>query len=292
MKRLVFAGLGNMGLPMALRLLKAGYDVDGFDVVDAPKDAFVKAGGKWLDGFENINADVVFAMLPGGAEMKRFYVDEQKLFSKLKPNTLIVDCSTADPHDALELYEQAKDQGLRFLSAPVSGGVVGASGGTLTFMVGGDEEDFAAVLPLLELMGKKIFHAGGAGAGQSVKICNNMLLAVQMIGTCEAFALGDALGLDARVLSEIMSASSGSNWTLQVYNPYPGLMDTSPASRDYEGGFSVRLMLKDLSLAMGSMERVEAKMLLGSKAFEIYRKHFDNGFADKDFSHILTSLKR
>ena len=281
-----------MGLPMAVRLLEAGYDVNGFDVVDVPRDAFVKAGGKWLDSFENIDADVVFAMLPGGAEMKRFYVDEQKLFSKLKPNTLIVDCSTADPHDALELYERAKDQGLRFLSAPVSGGVVGASGGTLTFMVGGDTEDFAAVLPLLELMGKKIFHAGGAGAGQSVKICNNMLLAVQMIGTCEAFALGDALGLDARVLSEIMSASSGSNWTLQVYNPYPGLMDTAPASRDYEGGFSVRLMLKDLSLAMGSMERAEAKMSLGSKAFEIYRKHFDDGFADKDFSHILTSLKR
>ncbi len=281
-----------MGLPMALRLLEAGHDVEGFDVVDAPKDAFVKAGGKWLDDFENIEADVVFAMLPGGPEMKRFYVDEQKLFSKLKPNTLIVDCSTADPHDALELYEQAKDQGLRFLSAPVSGGVVGASGGTLTFMVGGEAEDFNAVLPLLELMGKKIFHAGGAGAGQSVKICNNMLLAVQMIGTCEAFALGDALGLDARVLSEIMSASSGSNWTLQVYNPYPGLMDTAPASRDYEGGFSVRLMLKDLSLAMGSMDRVEAKMSLGSKAFEIYRKHFDDGFADKDFSHILTSLKR
>ena len=281
-----------MGLPMALRLLEAGYDVDGFDVVDAPKDAFVKAGGKWLYGFENVNADVVFAMLPGGAEMKRFYIDEQKLFSKLKPNTLIVDCSTADSHDAQELYEQAKDQGLRFLSAPVSGGVVGASGGTLTFMVGGDAEDFNAALPLLELMGKKIFHAGGASAGQSVKICNNMLLAVQMIGTCEAFALGDALGLDARVLSEIMSASSGSNWTLQVYNPYPGLMDTAPASRDYEGGFSVRLMLKDLSLAMGSMERVEAKMLLGSKAFEIYRKHFDDGFADKDFSHILTSLKQ
>ena len=281
-----------MGLPMALRLLEAGYDIDGFDVVDASKDAFVKAGGKWFDGFENVDVDVVFAMLPGGAEMKRFYVDEQKLFSKLKPNTLIVDCSTADPHDALELYQQAKDRGLRFLSAPVSGGVVGASGGTLTFMVGGDAEDFSIALPLLELMGKKIFHAGGAGAGQSVKICNNMLLAVQMIGTCEAFALGDALGLDARVLSEIMSASSGSNWTLQVYNPYPGLMDTAPASRDYEGGFSVRLMLKDLSLAMGSMERVEAKMSLGSKAFEIYRKHFDNGFADKDFSHILTSLKR
>ena len=281
-----------MGLPMALRLLEAGYDIDGFDVVDASKDAFVKAGGKWLDGFENVDVDVVFAMLPGGAEMKRFYVDEQKLFSKLKPNTLIVDCSTADPYDALGLYEQAKNQGLRFLSAPVSGGVVGASGGTLTFMVGGDAEDFSTALPLLELMGKKIFHAGGAGAGQSVKICNNMLLAVQMIGTCEAFALGDALGLDARVLSEIMSASSGSNWTLQVYNPYPGLMDTAPASRDYEGGFSVRLMLKDLSLAMGSMERVEAKMSLGSKAFEIYHKHFDNGFADKDFSHILTSLKR
>lgn len=292
MKRLLFAGLGNMGLPMALRLLEAGYDVDGFDVVDASKDAFVKAGGKWLDGFENINADVVFAMLPGGAEMRRFYVDEQKLFSKLKPNTLIVDCSTADPHDVLELYEQAKGQGFRFLSAPVSGGVVGASGGTLTFMVGGDVDDFTAILPLLELMGKKIFHAGSAGAGQSVKICNNMLLAVQMIGTCEAFALGDALGLDARVLSEIMSASSGSNWTLQVYNPYPGLMDTAPASRDYEGGFSVRLMLKDLSLAVRSMEHFEAKMSLGSKAFEIYRKHFDDGFADKDFSHILTSFKQ
>ena len=292
MKRLLFIGLGNMGLPMALRLIGAGYSVEGSDVVDTPKQAFVEAGGQWIDSFENIDADIVFSMLPGGAEMKRLYVGEQNLFSKLRPGTLTVDCSTADPRDAMELYEQAKDRGLRFLSAPVSGGVVGARGGTLTFMVGGDVDDFTAALPLLKLMGKKIFHAGGASAGQSVKICNNMLLAVQMIGTCEAFALGEALGLDARVLSEIMSASSGSNWTLQVYNPYPGLMDTAPASRDYEGGFSVRLMLKDLSLAMDSMKRVDAKMSLGIKAFETYRRHFDDGFADKDFSHILKSLKR
>ena len=281
-----------MGLPMALRLIGAGCDVKGSDIVDTPKQAFTEAGGKWIDSFEHIDVDVVFSMLPGGVEMKRLYIGEQNLFSKLKSGTLAVDCSTANPHDAMELYDQAKDRGFRFLSAPVSGGVVGARGGTLTFMVGGDADDFAAALPLLKLMGKKIFHAGGAGAGQSVKICNNMLLAVQMIGTCEAFALGDALGLDARVLSEIMSASSGSNWTLQVYNPYPGLMETAPASRDYEGGFSVRLMLKDLSLAMDSMERVNASMSLGIKAFEVYRKHFDDGFADKDFSHILKSLKR
>ena len=288
----LFIGLGNMGLPMAIRLLQGGHSVQGFDVFDTAKETFCNAGGIWLEDLNDIDADIVFAMLPGGVEMKRLYLEEQKLFSLLPKETLIVDCSTADPQDAVDIHKEAKAQGLRFLSAPVSGGVVGAGAGTLTIMVGGETNDLDTAKPFLQLMGKNIFHAGEAGDGQSVKICNNMLLAIHMIGTCEAFALGDALGLDPKVLSDIMQASSGNNWSLETYNPYPGLLPSAPSSRDYEGGFSVRLMLKDLELARRSMERSGCETTLGSKAHEIYKRHFDDGFAGKDFSHILTRMNR
>ena len=289
---LLFIGLGNMGLPMAMRLLQGEHSVRGFDVTGAEKETFCNAGGIWLEELNDIDVDIVFAMLPGGVEMRRLYLEEQKLFSLLKKETLIVDCTTADPQDAVDLYNEAKARGLRFLSAPVSGGVVGAGAGTLTFMVGGEANDLDTAKPFLELMGKNIFHAGKAGDGQSVKICNNMLLAIHMIGTCEALALGDALGLDAKVLSDIMQASSGNNWSLETYNPYPGLLPSAPSSRNYEGGFSVRLMLKDLELARRSMKRSGFEASLGSKAHEIYKRHFEEGFAGKDFSHILTRLRK
>ena len=204
---------------------------------------------------------------------------------------MIADCSTADPQIVCEVYEEAKKRNLRFLSIPVSGGTKGAKEGTLTFMAGGKEEDLKEIEVLLKIMGKNIFYAGGPGAGQGVKICNNMLLAIHMIGTCEAFALGEALGLKPETLNQIMKSSSGNNWSLEKYNPYPGLMDGVPASRNYEGGFSVQLMLKDLGLAKNSMERTGKKLDLAYKAFEIYKKHFEEGFATKDFSHILNTIR-
>jgi len=254
-QKTLFIGLGNMGWNMSQRLLTHGYQVQGFDLNPDLKTKFEQSGGKWLEDLKSIQAETVFSMLPGGKQVKELYLEKQKLFFHLKPGTLIVDCSTSDPQSVIDLYKEAKKKGLPFLSIPVSGGTKGAKEGTLTFIAGGDKEDLEKAQPYLKVMGKKVFHAGGAGAGQSVKICNNMLLAIHMIGTCEAFALGQALGLKPEVLSEIMQASSGNNWSLEKYNPCPGLMDSVPSSKDYEGGFSVQLMLKDLGLAKNSMEK-------------------------------------
>ena len=255
-----------------------------------PNKAFQKAGGLWLDTIKDFKANIVFSMLPGGPEMKQLYLKDQKLLSLLKPKSLLVDCSTAEPQTAIELYKKAKKQGVGFLSAPVSGGVKGAKEGQLTFMVGGDKEDLKKANKFLKIMGKNVFHAGGAGAGQAVKICNNMLLAIHMIGTSEALALGKALGLNLKVLNQILKASSGNNWSLQNYNPCPGLMKQAPSSRNYTGGFTVRLMLKDLSLAKNSIKKTGQKAELGDKAFKIYKKHFKEGYFDKDFSHIFKAI--
>ena len=289
-KNILFVGLGNMGGPMAHRLLSYGHRVQGFDLNSIVKEEFQKAGGKWLEDLKDHQADIVFSMLPGGAQIKQLYMENQKLFSFLTKGSLIVDCSTASPQSVCEVYEVAKKQGLRFLSIPVSGGTKGAKEGTLTFMAGGEEQDLKSAEPLLKLLGKNIFYAGGPGAGQAVKICNNMLLAIHMIGTCEAFALGQALGLKPEILNQIMKSSSGNNWSLEKYNPCPGLMDSAPSSRNYEGGFSTQLMLKDLSLAKESMERTEQALELGANAFEIYKKHCEEGHAHKDFSHIFQKI--
>ena len=289
-QKLLFIGLGNMGWNMAQRLLAHGYQVQGFDLNPNLKSEFEKSGGDWLEDLKSIQAEVVFSMLPGGKQIKQLYLEDQKLLDYLPKGALVVDCSTADPGSVSEVYNKAKELGFRFLSIPVSGGTKGAKEGTLTFIAGGDKEDFEQAKPYLEMMGKNIFHAGGAGAGQSVKICNNMLLAIHMIGTCEAFALGQSLGLKPEVLNEIMQASSGQNWSLEKYNPCPGLMDSVPSSNNYEGGFSVQLMLKDLGLAKDSMEKTDVKLELGHKAFEIYKKHMEEGFSDKDFSHIFKKI--
>ena len=216
----------------------------------------------------------------------------KKLFYILSEKTLIIDCSTADPDTCLDLYKESQKRNLRLLCAPVSGGTTGAAAGTLTFMVGGDAKDLEDASFFFSIMGKNIFHAGGASDGQSVKICNNMLLAIHMIGTSEAFTLGESLGLDPKKLNEIMKSSSGNNWSLEKYNPYPHLMDNVPSSRDYEGGFSVKLMLKDLSLALNSINKTQQKIELGTKAYQIYKEHLEKGFSAKDFSHIFQGIKK
>ena len=289
-QKLLFIGLGNMGWNMAQRLLSHGYELQAFDLNSNLKSEFEKSGGQWVEDLKRIQPEVVFSMLPGGKQIKQLYLEDQKLFDHLPKGALVVDCSTADPGSVCEVYDKAKERGFCFLSIPVSGGTKGAKEGALTFIAGGDKEDLEKAKPYLKVMGKNIFHAGGAGAGQSVKICNNMLLAIHMIGTCEAFALGKALGLKPEILSDIMKSSSGNNWSLEKYNPCPGLMDLVPSSNNYEGGFSVQLMLKDLGLAKDSMEKTGTKAELGHKVFEIYKKHFEEGFAGKDFSHIFKKI--
>ncbi len=292
--KILFTGLGNMGLPMACNLLKKGFSVTGFDLYSKVQDSFKKEGGKWADFLEESagESDIVISMLPGGREVKSLYMTDQKLFSFLKKNTLIIDCTTADPETSREVAEESKKYSLNMLDAPVSGGTAGARQGTLTFIVGGDEAYLEKARPLLSAMGKNIFHAGKAGDGQAVKVCNNMLLAIHMIGTCEALNLGKVMGLSAKTLSEIMKSSSGNNWSLEKYNPCPGVMEGAPSSREYEGGFMVELMVKDLSLAMKAAKDFSQNPELGQKAYALYKEHMSKGFGKKDFSHIFTRGKK
>ena len=231
-------------------------------------------------------------MLPASKHVESLYLGEAGLLAKIAPGTLIIDSSTIAPESTRKVADAAKARGLSMIDAPVSGGVAGAQGGTLTFIVGGSDTALVQARPLLEAMGKNIFHAGDAGAGQVAKICNNMLLSVLMSGTAEALQLGVDNGLDPSVLSEIMRKSSGGNWALEVYNPYPGVMENAPSSRDYEGGFLVDLMIKDLGLAMASALATGTATPMGSLARSLYVAHGDNGFGQVDFSSIQKLFQR
>ena len=286
----LFIGLGNMGFPMARNLSKKGFAVHGFDIASHLKERFEKEGGQAVSSLEETasTSEVVISMLPGGKELEELYVTKQKLLSFLKKGTLIIDCTTADPEASRSVAKKGGEISLGMLDAPVSGGTAGARQGTLTFIVGGKKSDFEKANPYFSAMGKNIFYAGPSGNGQAVKVCNNMLLAIHMIGSCEALALGKSLGLDVKTLSQIMRASSGNNWSLEKYNPCPGIMENVPSSKNYEGGFAVQLMLKDLSLAMQAAHSSGQKTDLGKRAFEIYKQHKEEGFALKDFAHVFT----
>ena len=294
MKNVGFIGLGNMGGPMAINLIKAGFSVSVFDLmptsVERLKTAGAQAAATAADAVQNV--DVVISMLPASKHVESLYLGEAGLLSKIAPGTLIIDSSTIAPESTRKVADAANARGLSMIDAPVSGGVAGAQGGTLTFIVGGSDTALAQARPLLEAMGKNIFHAGDAGAGQVAKICNNMLLSVLMSGTAEALQLGVNNGLDPSVLSDIMRKSSGGNWALEVYNPYPGVMETAPASRDYEGGFLVDLMIKDLGLAMASALDTGTATPMGSLARSLYVAHGDNGFGQVDFSSIQKLFQR
>ena len=287
--QVAFLGLGNMGLPMARNLVKGGQAVAGFDVVAAQVKRFEEAGGLAAATAADAvrGAEAVFTMLPTGKHVKALYLDAGGILATCQPGALLVDCSTIDPATAREVAAAARAKGFGMLDAPVSGGTGGAEAGTLTFMVGGSEGDLDAIRPLFQLMGKNVFHAGASGAGQAVKMCNNMLLGIQMAGTCEAIRLGIAQGLDPARLSEIMSKSSGRNWALEVYNPCPGVMPNVPASRRYAGGFSTDLMLKDLSLAMEGAAESATPTPLGRMARELYVLHRDAGHGGLDFSSVF-----
>lgn len=290
---IAFIGLGNMGGPMALNLLKAGFGLTVFDLSPSALQTAKAAGAKVAATAAEAaaGADIIVSMLPASAHVEDLYLGSGEVLQVVKPGTLIVDCSTIAPQMAKTVCQAAQAAGCAMIDAPVSGGTAGAAAGTLTFIVGGETEALERARPLLEKMGQNIFHAGDHGAGQVAKICNNMLLAIHMIGTAEALNLGTSLGLDAKVLSEIINKSSGRNWSSELYNPFPGVMENVPASRGYSGGFGVDLMLKDLGLAQEAALNAKAATPLGTLARNLYHLHSLAGNGRLDFSSILELLQ-
>jgi len=292
MTNIAFIGVGNMGGPMARNLLKAGHGVSAFDLSAAVLEPVLKAGAASAASANDAvkGADVVVTMLPAGQHVRSVYLDNGILTSA-KKGALLIDSSTIDIDSARAVHAAAEKAGFDFLDAPVSGGVGGAEAGTLTFMCGGSDAAFERAKPILDKMGKKAVLAGGAGAGQAAKICNNMLLAISMIGTCEAFVLGEKLGLDPQKLFDIASTSSGQCWSLTTYCPVPGPVPTSPANRDYAGGFATALMLKDLKLAQAAAQSAGAVTPLGAEAAQLYALFAAKGHAGLDFSGIVRMLR-
>lgn len=292
---IAFIGLGNMGAPMAKNLLKAGYRLSVYDLSAEATQQLQQAGATVADSPKSavVDAQVVISMLPAGKHVRSVYLGEieegkvtKGLLAELPKGTLVIDSSTIAAADARDVADVATKFGIEFLDAPVSGGTGGAIAGSLTFIVGGSDKAFATAKPILAVMGKNIFHAGDHGAGQVAKICNNMLLGILMTGTAEAINLGVKNGLDPKVLSDIMLQSSGRNWTLEVYNPYPQVMDNVPSSNSYKGGFMTKLMQKDLNLAMQTAKNSNVETPMGAKATELYDDHVvEHG--DKDFSSII-----
>ena len=293
MSKVAFIGLGNMGGPMASNLLAAGHQVIVFDLsADACKAIAEKGATVAATAAEaTAEVDYVISMLPAGKHVASIYLGEEGLLVQLDASTVVLDCSTIDAATAKQVGEAAAAMGIGFMDSPVSGGVAAAAAGTLAFMCGGDAATFTKAKQILKDMGKNIFHAGPAGAGQVAKGCNNMLLAIHMIGTAEALEMGARNGLDPSVLSEIMLASSGRNWSLEVYNPYPEVMETAPASNDYKPGFMVDLMVKDLGLAMEIAEQSQVDNRMGQLARELYVQHQASGNGQQDFSGILKRLQ-
>ncbi|MCT4656776.1 MAG: 3-hydroxyisobutyrate dehydrogenase [Cohaesibacter sp.] len=288
-----FVGLGNMGGPMAANLAKAGNDVKGFDLSSDALAKLEEAGGKGCASVAEAvtGADVVVTMLPAGKHVRAVYTGDDGILANINKGATLIDSSTIDVQSARDVAAAAVDAGMNMVDAPVSGGVGGAAAGTLTFMVGGPDAAFEAAKPYLDIMGKTIVHAGGAGNGQAAKICNNMMLGIQMISVCEAFALAEKLGLDHQKLYDISSTASGQCWSLTSYCPVPGPVETSPANNDYKPGFAAAMMLKDLKLAQEASGAVSANTPLGAAADELYSAFCDAGNGDVDFSGIINKLR-
>jgi len=293
MARIGFIGLGNMGLPMAQNLIKAGHQVEGVDVNPAAVEKLRAAGGVGVETAKiaAARADVVITMLPSGKEVREIYLGAGGIVEDANPGTLLIDCSTIDVETARAVAAAAEAKGLLMLDAPVSGGVGGATAGTLTFMVGGSERAFVRAESILQKLGKTIVHAGGAGTGQAAKICNNMILGISMIAVSEAFVLAEQLGLDHQKLFDISSKSSGQCWAMTSYCPVPGPVPTSPANRDYQAGFTAAMMLKDLKLSQDAAKAAGAKTELGAAAANIYSRYVAAGEAGRDFSGIIRFVR-
>ena len=288
MTQIAFIGLGHMGLPMARNLLNAGHSLSVFDLVASAVDELAAQGARAASSAADAvsAAEVVISMLPASRHVEGLYLGDAGLLSAIAPGSLVLECSTIAPEAARKVHQAAAARGIALLDAPVSGGTAGAAAGTLTFMVGGDAATLELARPILANMGKNIFHAGPEGAGQVAKVCNNQLLAVHMIGTAEAMALGVANGLDPATLAEIMRQSSGGNWSLEKYNPWPGVMPNAPASKDYRDGFAAELMTKDLGLAQEAAQATASSTPMGALALQLYRLLLKQGQGKLDFSAV------
>jgi 3-hydroxyisobutyrate dehydrogenase len=290
-----FIGLGNMGGPMAANLVKAGHTVTGYDLNPAALDALAKAGGKTASSAAEAvaGASVIITMLPAGEHVRHVYLNQGGLIDVTKDaQPLLIDCSTIDVDSARTVTATAETAGLAMLDAPVSGGTAGAQNGTLTFMVGGTEEAFIRGKSVLEAMGKNIFHAGGPGAGQAVKICNNMMLAINMVGVSEGFLLAEKLGLDWNKLHQICATATANSWALSNYCPAPGPVPAAPSNRDYAPGFAAALMVKDVKLSQAAAEATGSPTPLAAKALSFYQQVVDQGDGGKDFSVVFRWLSQ
>ena len=288
--RIAFIGLGNMGGGMAANLAKAGHDVRAFDLSADALDKAKAAGCLPADGAAAAcdGAEAVVTMLPAGKHVESIYTGD--VFDAAPVSAILIDCSTIDVATAKRVAEAASAKGLTMVDAPVSGGIAAANGGTLTFMVGGSAEAFERAEPILSDMGKAVIHAGASGSGQAAKICNNMLLGVTMVGTCEAFLLAQKLGLDPQRFYDIASVSSGQSWSMTSYAPLPGVGPQTPADNDYQGGFAAALMLKDLRLAMEAAGTADAQTPMGARAAELYEAFVAADEGNHDFSGIIRML--
>ncbi|WBH16249.1 3-hydroxyisobutyrate dehydrogenase [Sphingomonas radiodurans] len=291
MARVAFIGLGNMGGGMAANLAKAGHDVRAFDLSPEALDRAKAAGclpvasaAEAVDG-----AEAIITMLPAGKHVAQVYAEA--VFGNAPPAAILIDCSTIDVTTARQVATDAQAKGLEAVDAPVSGGIAAANAGTLTFMVGGSQSAFELAQPFLEAMGKAVIHAGASGAGQAVKMCNNLILGATMIATCEGFALAEKLGLDAQTFYDIASKATAQSWSMTSYCPVPGVGPESPADRDYQGGFAAALMLKDLRLAMDAAEQAGATVPMGTRSRDLYEAFADAGHGNLDFSAIIKTFQ-
>lgn len=292
MTTIAFIGLGHMGTPMALNLINKGYQLRVFDIMPAATKTLAAAGATACTTAAAAaqDAEVVITMVQNGPQVAALCLADEGLFAQAKPNTLFIDCSSIDVSTSRLLHDQAQYAKLAMVDAPVSGGVKGAQAGTLTFMVGGTEADFARAQPILAAMGKKIIHAGPAGNGQVAKMCNNMLLGITMVGVSETFNLAQQLGLEAKKLFEISANSSGQCWSLTVNPPVSGLVETAPANNNFKAGFMAKMMLKDLLLSQNAAQTAGVSTPLGAQAAALYQLYVNQGCAEKDFSGIIEML--
>ncbi|HAT3858376.1 TPA: 3-hydroxyisobutyrate dehydrogenase [Legionella pneumophila] len=292
MANIGFVGLGHMGFPMAINLLKAGHSVMGYDLQQSALEHFAEQGGAIAHNLQELakGKDVIVTMLKTGQQVLHVCLGVDGIFSQLNAGSLYIDCSTIDVKSSRETHQIAKENHLLVVDAPVSGGVAGAAAATLTFMVGGEAEDYNAAHPILSAMGKKIIHTGGAGSGQAAKICNNMILGTTMIAISEAFILAKELGLSDGKLFEVVNNSSGQCWAMSKYVPVPGILENVPANNDYKPGFAANMMLKDLLLSQNTAQSVHIETPLGAKTTEIYQQFVDQGLGDIDFSAIIKHI--
>lgn len=293
MMQIGFVGLGHMGHPMAQNLLKAGLQVNVFDLSVAAIESLLPFGATRAHSLQEVaaGADIVITMLQSGKQVKEVCLQPDGLFQHVKKDVLYIDSSSIEITTSRELHAIAAERGIAMLDAPVSGGVAGAAAATLTFMVGGSEEHFLRGQFIFEKLGKKIVHAGVAGAGQAAKICNNLILGISMIAVSEGFTLGQKLGLDPKKFFEISSNASGQCWSMTSYCPVPGLVEKAPSNTNFEPGFTANMMLKDLRLGLQAAESVNAAIPLGAEAAELYTLFVNQGFGEKDFSGIINLLK-